>query len=224
MEKFTSFQFPPTENTVKSAGVNLSYRFGMQTAKPLVSGDGMQPSFGSISDGTERNLFTEDQMGVPTLSSLIIKNKDNETFEFAECIITVNQEKNIVTTALQGRDGTIKEYISKGDYNISIIVGITNFLDVYVPSLTGLGPRAVSASADYPLEAVQNFHKILASEETLIVQSAFLSVFDIQSAVVKSYAIEQETFGNRQSIKIEMLSDYAYEIKLKEENDVKVEK
>ncbi|KMQ69944.1 hypothetical protein ACM39_02580 [Chryseobacterium sp. FH2] len=215
MEKFTSFQFPPLEKTVKSAGVNLSYKFGMQTSKPLVNKDKLEPSFNEIADN----------MGVPTLSSLIITNKEGKSFEFVDCIMTVNQEKNIVTTALQGRDGTIKEYISKGDYNISIMLGVVNYADIYIPNIiTGLGTDVTYASAEYPLERIREFHEILASEETLSVASPFLSIFKIESAVVKSYALEQETFGNRQSIKIEMLSDYPYEIKLKEQKDVEVKK
>ena len=76
--------------------------------------------------------------------------------------------------------------------------------------------------SEYPLERIREFHEILASDETLSISSAFLSIFKIESAVVKSYALEQETFGNRQSIKIEMLSDYPYEIQLKEQKDVEV--
>ncbi|SMC75399.1 DUF6046 domain-containing protein [Chryseobacterium sp. YR221] len=213
MEKSTSFQFPPLEQTAKSAGVNLAYKFGMQTSKPLIPKDKMEPYFNEISDN----------MGVPRLSTLIIKSKSGEPFEFVDCIITVNQEKNIVSTALQGRDGTIKEYISKGDFNISIILGIVNYADIYIPNaIPGLAIETTYASAEYPLERIRKFHEVLASDETLGVSSDFLSIFKINSAVVKSYSLEQETFGNRQSIKIEMLSDYPYEIQLKEQQDVKV--
>lgn len=211
MEKSKSFQFPPLEQTAKSVGVNLAYKFGMQTSKPLIPKDKMQPYFTEI----------PDNMGVPTLSSLIITNKAKETFEFVDCIITVNQEKNIVTTPLQGRDGTIKEYISKGDFNISIMLGIVNYADEYAKNMfSGTQTQTVSASAEYPLEKIKEFQEILASDETLTVHSEFLSIFKIYSAVIKSYSLEQETFGNRQSIKIEMLSDYAYEIQLKEQKDV----
>ncbi|MET3536676.1 DUF6046 domain-containing protein [Chryseobacterium limigenitum] len=213
MEKSISFQFPPLEQTVKSAGVNLAYKFGMQTSKPLIPKDKMEPYFSEI----------PDNMGVPTLSNLIITNKAKDTFEFVDCIITINQEKNIVTTPLQGRDGTIKEYISKGDFNISIMLGIVNYEDIYIPNIiSGLGTEVTYASAEYPLDRIKEFQKILESEETLTVHSEFLSIFKIYSAVIKSYSLEQETFGNRQSIKIEMLSDYPYEIQLKEQKDVEV--
>jgi len=35
-------------------------------------------------------------------------------------LITATQEKNIVKTSVQGRNGTIKEYVSDGDWQISI--------------------------------------------------------------------------------------------------------
>lgn len=42
-------------------------------------------------------------------------------------LITITQEKNIVKTAIQGRNGTIKEYVSDGDFSVNIkdvIVGV----------------------------------------------------------------------------------------------------
>ena len=35
-------------------------------------------------------------------------------------LMSVSNSKNVVTTALQGREGTIKEYVSAGDYVINI--------------------------------------------------------------------------------------------------------
>ena len=46
-------------------------------------------------------------------------------------------------------------------------------------------------------------------------------MFEIDSVVVKDFGMTQETHTNRQSISIQLLSDETYEIKLKNENDVK---
>lgn len=43
-----------------------------------------------------------------------------ESMIFKSCLITIEQTKNIIKTAIQGRNGTIKEYISLGDYMITI--------------------------------------------------------------------------------------------------------
>ncbi len=60
--------------------------------------------------------------------------------------------------------------------------------------------------------------KFLSIPEALEVQSDFLEIFGIKSAVVKSFGLQQETHSNRQSINIQMLSDEPYEIKLKEDS------
>ena len=117
-------------------------------------------------------------------------------------------EKNIVTTALQGRNGTIKEYISDGDYNISIDAGISTYTLDYKEDF----------DIAYPIDAVAELKKFLSIPEALEVQSDFLEIFGIKSAVVKSFGLQQETHSNRQSINIQMLSDEPYEIKLKEDS------
>lgn len=120
-------------------------------------------------------------------------------------------EKNIVTTALQGRNGTIKEYVSDGDYNISIDAGVSTYeMD-----------KEEGYAFDYPKDAVKELKDILSLPEALEVQSDFLEIFGIKSAVVKAFSLSQETHSNRQSINIQMLSDEPYEIKLKEENNAK---
>ncbi len=149
----------------------------------------------------------QEYLGVPALTSLLLINKRSESFELGECVITVSQEKNIVVTALQGRDGTIKEYISKGDYQISIQTAVSSYDEN-------------GSDGSWPREKVAKLTEYLNKDEAIAVQSDFLNIFNIQSAVVKSYGLIQETFSNRQSFAIEMLSDEPYEIKLKEENNV----
>ena len=180
---------PNAEHLAKGVALNLAFRFGMSTAEPFKASEYV---------GKEKNpelLDLGELEGRTWLTSLALKHGGKE-FIFNECLISLNMEKNIVTTALQGRNGTIKEYISDGDYNITIDAGISNY------TIDQEGEHNI----DYPIE----------------VQSDFLEIFGIKSAVVKSFDLQQETHSNRQSINIQMLSDEPYEIRLKEENDVKV--
>lgn len=186
------FFFPNTEQLAKGTAVQLAIRFGMQTAEPLK----INEKIGSQGNPTLSEL--KGLEGRPWLTSLALKFGGKE-FVFEECIITINQEKNIVTTPLQGRNGTIKEYVSDGDYQITVDAGIS------------------SNDLDYPLEeATSLLQDFLALPETLEVHSDFLKMFKIESAVVKSFALQQETHSNRQSIQIQMLSDEPYEVKLKD--------
>nr|DAY11533.1 MAG TPA: hypothetical protein [Caudoviricetes sp.] len=196
---------PNAEQLARGVALNLAFRFGMSTAEPFKA---------SKYVGKEKNpelLDLGELEGRTWLTSLALKHGGKE-FVFNECLISLNMEKNIVTTALQGRNGTIKEYISDGDYNITIDAGISNY------TIDQEGEHNI----DYPIDAVAELKNILSLPETLEVQSDFLEIFGIKSAVVKSFDLQQETHSNRQSINIQMLSDEPYEIRLKEENDVKV--
>ena len=196
---------PNAEHLAPGVALNLAFRFGMSTAEPFKASEYV---------GKEKNpelLDLGELEGRTWLTSLALKHGGKE-FIFNECLISLNMEKNIVTTALQGRNGTIKEYISDGDYNITIDAGISNY------TIDQEGEHNI----DYPIDAVAELKNILSLPETLEVQSDFLEIFGIKSAVVKSFDLQQETHSNRQSINIQMLSDEPYEIRLKEENDVKV--
>lgn len=192
-----NFFFPTPENFAKGAAVNLAIRFGMQTAQPFKVSD-------KISDKGEPTISElKDLEGRAWLTSLAIKHGEKE-FVFNECIISIVQEKNIVTTALQGRNGTIKEYISDGDYQITIDAGISDYTEENADTMA------------YPLAEIAKVEELLNLPETLSLQSDFLELFKIKSAVVKSYSLQQETHANRQSIQIQMLSDEPYEIKMKQ--------
>lgn len=181
---------PNVKQVARGTAVNLVYRFGMQTAKPFrvseVIGSQGNPDFSEI----------KDLEGRPWLTSLAIE-ADGKRFEFIECIITINQEKNIVTTPMQGFDGTIKEYISDGDYSVTINTAVNNYTE----------GDDTGASFEYPEEALQELINILKLKSELICQSDFLRYFDIHWLVVKSFDLQQETHSNRQSINIQALSD-----------------
>ncbi|MCK0206220.1 DUF6046 domain-containing protein [Ornithobacterium rhinotracheale] len=192
---------------LKSTGVNALFRFSMQNAKPLEVKKGDDYSFAELKELENR----------PWITTLKIQGDAGE-FEFSEIIITLSQERNIVTTSLQGRDGTIKEYISDGDYAITLDAAIlpTNAVPQDEESTFAI------AENRYPDEELKKLHRLLLEKKALEVQSDFLTLFDINSAVVKSYSLQQETHSNRQSLQIQMLSDRAYEIKQIQQDDVKV--
>ncbi|GEM55239.1 hypothetical protein B0A58_07440 [Flavobacterium branchiophilum NBRC 15030 = ATCC 35035] len=176
----------------------MEFFFGLITAKPFDV------------KNQDIKLNGSDWIGVPTLTSLAFEYKDKRV-ELHECIITINQEKNIVTTPLQGRDGTIKEYISDGDYTISIDAAVCSYV------INQNGDADYTESHTYPITQLQELISFLKIKDTLKVQSDFLTLFGVTDAVVKSYGMVQETHSNRQSFQIQMLSDTAYEIKIKQD-------
>lgn len=156
----------------------------------------------------DTNLYTTDDyyLGVPALTELAIKYNGND-YVLNDCIMTVNQEKKIITTDLQGRAGSIKEYISDGDYSISVQAAIAG------DSLKSTNQQYESSDV-YPMQELKLFMAVLKVPEALVVSSDWLNIFGVKSVVIMSYAFEQETHSNRQNFTMQMLSDEPYEIKL----------
>ncbi len=202
MGGFKTYQFDITG--LKSSLPYVAFSLAMQTARPFKVSDKVSPSgnpsLGSIKEYMGNNWLTS--LGMRSVHSGI-------EIEFEECIISIHQPRNIVRTSLQGRDGTIKEYISDGDYEISIQAGISNYSNNEEGDSTG--------SHDYPREGLEDLILLLKSKEALEVQSDFLDLFGVESAVVVSYHLRQETHSNRQGIQIEMVSDTPYEIVLNQD-------
>ncbi len=209
------FSFQPQPLTIaKTAAVNLAFRFGMQTGRHLEVKE-FDGTFSSIEDLENRPWLTSLRMSTHYES-------ERYSLLFREVIISVTQERNIVTTPLQGRDGTIKEYISNGDYGITLDIALTDYEGE--PSEQA-DEEFLLPKQDYPLSQLETLRKLLTTPEAVEVESDFLYAFGIKSAVVTSFSLQQETHSNRQSVQIQMLSDEPYEIKqIQQDEYVKISK
>ena len=133
------------------------------------------------------------------LCELRIENEAGEGMTLSDAVVSVSRERRIVSTALVGRDGTVKEYINEGDWQISIAVG-----------LQGMENGAIADV--WPDESVRELRKLLEAKEALRVQSPFLDVWSISRMVVKSVSATQGTDSNYQALSISAVSDEDYEI------------
>ena len=118
-------------------------------------------------------------------------------------IIEVNQVKNIITTPIQGRDGTVKEYISKGDYMITVTGIINGQMDEQTGEVRDIGNV-------YPTADVQKLISICEVPDSLDVTSDFLGMFlkEDSKVVITDYNIPQQIgVRNFQTFTINMLSD-----------------
>ena len=112
--------------------------------------------------------------------------------------MVVTQSKNIVKTPIQGRNGTIKEYISDGDFDITIKGVITS-------TLPGRSPA----------EDIDNLVNLMSVPNEIVLVSDFLALFKIQYVVVESYNVSQiEGYTNQVGIDIKLISDEPIELKL----------
>lgn len=139
---------------------------------------------------------TVSYLGTPVFGAVVLKYEPlNLELELQTVLSEISMTKNIVKTELQGVDGTVKEYISDGDYEITIQGAI------------------VSEDDFYPEDGATLLHQLCLVKDALVVESDFLQLFDIYNIVVESYSFpEQEGFLNMQLFELQCISDKPIEL------------
>ena len=150
-------------------------------------------------------------LGTPVLSRLVLgkneeggadsyENLKGETIEITPvtidtAIIQVSQTKNIVKTTIEGRDGTVKEYINEGDFDVMINIELNS--------------GNINNISAYPEEQVRNLMTILRSTREVSVESRFLNdFFEITDIVITGYDIpQQEGVSNIIPVRIKAVSE-----------------
>lgn len=134
------------------------------------------------------------------LTELTLRREDDRTLVVNDAVVNIVREKHMVRTTLVGLDGTIKEYICNGDYEIGFTVGIVALRDGVIVD-------------EYPEEGIREVREFLDENKAIKVSSVFFDLFGISRLVVTRFALNQDTHSNRQSIDIKALSDEDYVIK-----------
>ncbi len=139
-------------------------------------------------------------LGTPVFADIRIKADTNEDDTLGlyldTVLITVTQEKNIIKTAVNGRNGTIKEYFSDGDYSISI-----------EGAIVGRDPYA------YPEADVKNLIRLMRQPASIVAISPFLQLFGIYDIAIENFDLKQLAgFQNMQPFTIECSSDLPIEL------------
>ena len=143
-------------------------------------------------------------LGRTALTDLLVRVPGEGVLLINDVAMNVSLQKEIVKTAIVGRAGTIKEYITDGDYQISMSVGLVSVND------------QGEIIDQYPERALAQLREILERPEALEVSSAFLDVFGITHIVVAGFSAKQMTHSNRQVIDITAMSDTEYVIESKD--------
>jgi len=114
-----------------------------------------------------------------------------ESLRVQSAVISVSQSKNIIKTKVAGRDGTIKEYVSLDDFNISINAKITELANIF--------------PADQ-LTAWKELAKV--SKNIDIISKLLNDYFDIFKVVVESFTVNPVQGSlNEVNLLIELVSD-----------------
>ena len=117
------------------------------------------------------------------------------TMTFQAILITVTFPRNIIKTVIQGRDGTVKEYIGEGDAQISFRGIITG------------------GNGHYPIDEVNSLKLIIKAPVPIPVSSRYLQNLDIHSIVFEDRNLEQEEGGySYQTFSFNAISDTPQEL------------
>ena len=146
-------------------------------------------------------------LGLPIYQNLEIQQVDynGQTFgpiTLLDVIITTSLPRNIVTTPVTGRSGTVKEFISNGDYVISIRGGL--YSEGQLP----------------PNDQLRDLRRLLELPLALPVSCTLLEVMGIYNIVPTSVSWPKVPgYINVQGFEIEALSDLPVELELKLEEE-----
>lgn len=120
------------------------------------------------------------------------------TIKFETVLLTIDLPKVIIKTPIQGRNGTVKEYIADDDYQINI---------------KGVIP---GRNNQYPYDDVLTLRKMMGSPYPLKVRSRFLQMFDIDNIVISTVSLPQTEGGyGQQLFNINALSDTEVSLDIK---------
>lgn len=113
------------------------------------------------------------------------------------CIMDVTQQKNIVSTNIIDFNGTVKEFVNNGDYQISL----RGFLSSDAPD-------------KYPTESVKLLQSYLMAPISLSIVSKYLNdIFKIDHVIVTNFNFFQnQGLRNVQYFTVDMLSDFNFQI------------
>lgn len=111
-------------------------------------------------------------------------------------LFNVSGEKNVVETTVQGRPGTVKEYISDGDFTVNIY-----------------GVFVAPTQNSYPEADMQRLIAVIKSNRAIKVNSWFLRQFGIYNLVIKSHDFSQSSGKfNTQLWQLNCVSDEPVEL------------
>lgn len=158
-------------------------------------------------DNRDKELY-RSSLGTPVYTNITFQAGTYETtmpgktvsygpVTYEAILITVSQAKKIIKTEIQGRDGTVKEYIGMDDYQVQINGIITG------------------KNGHFPKDEVAALKKVLDAPVPLEIACTYLETLDIHSLVVDQYEIGQQEGGySYQTFSIACLSDVPQELRL----------
>jgi hypothetical protein len=183
-------------------GANAEFEFDFER---LVDGSDANsylgtPIFDQIILGAEENNASETKEGQNFFDPDLGKIVTERPVVINNGLITVRQGRNIIKTPLVNASGTVKEFISDNDYEITI-VGAIEHSDADI---------ARTSQDARPDTEIQNFIRLCRATSEISVSSRYLTLFGITKIVIEGYELGQKS-GQRglQFFSLTCISDTA---------------
>lgn len=165
-----------------------------RNGSPIEGQEQQYQSGEELEAGTIGFSNVEDTLGVPVFDSFTLRYEEIEVV-LGTTVVDVTQSKRIVETSIVGQEGTVKEFIAKGDYTITIR-GIV-----------------INEKNQYPWEQLSELQRICAIDRDIEVDSEFLQLFGVFNLVIKEYNISREVGSiNAQAYELTCVSDKPIEL------------
>lgn len=194
-------------NTLISTSSEIEYKKALKNATAQVSGYTLSsPSTGIEIDGYDAAVIEDhsemysdkSHFGLPIYMPLLFEklNTGSEDYILESAVLKISRSKEIVVTKVQGRDSTIKEFISNGDWEVSVTGLIAN---------KGVG---------YPKREVKQFAEYLKAKRPLKIIHEKLNMLGIHELVITAYDLPESDFMNIQPYSFTALSETAIELRI----------
>lgn len=194
--------------TIAAVPVSALIRtYNIAGIRPLAIRDNPYEGKVDQSDDRDPELY-KSALGTPVVIDLtfesvtytdFIQNRQitTEEIRLQTVLCSVDRPSIIVKTQIQGRNGTVKEYISKDDFQISI---------------NGI---IAGENGQYPEAAALAIQRMCEAPVPIPVVSRFLNGIGIYNIVVEGYSLPQVAGGiSRQDFTITAISDEPLELQI----------
>lgn len=159
------------------------------------------PYKGKIQEATPDKGLYMGPLGTPVMQDITFRSvtytdfptgqkKTTKEIKLIDILLRVNLPSKIVKTEIQGRPGTIKEYIGEDDWQITV----NGFL--------------IADNGQNPTSAIIDLKNMKRARVPIPVVCTYLNNLDIFNIVIEDFAMEQEPGGySKQAFTITAISD-----------------
>jgi hypothetical protein len=130
-------------------------------------------------------------------------------------IITVSGQLNVVSTAVAGADGSVKEIVSVEDYRVNLKCFLTDNKFEDVGFLSDRGFKISLRKEEFPEQRVREIRNLFEGKKSVRVISPYLNLFNIQYLLVTNMSFpELDGMTSIIPCELQCISDKPLEIKL----------